>query len=60
MRRKSQTKLAEKIVNTEKYRQITYIKAKKQKLFNAVSEVYAPNMNASALVNDVIVIDGPA
>lgn len=36
------------------------MQAKKQKLLRAASEVKPPKKKASAFVNDVIVIDGPA
>jgi hypothetical protein len=34
--------------------------AKMQKLLRAISSVRAPSKNASTLVNEVIVMDGPA
>ena len=56
----SQTIAAEKMVNTDMQRQHTYTHAKKQKLLRAASEVKPPKKKAKALVNEVIVIEGPA
>ena len=41
-------------------RQHTYTHAKKQKLLRASREVKPPKKKAKALVNEVIVIEGPA
>ena len=56
----SQTMAAEKIVSTDMYRQQTCTQAKKQKLLRASSDVNPPKKKARALVNEVMVMDGPA
>ena len=56
----SHTVAGVKIVKTEIYRQQTMTHAKRQKLLRASIDVKPPKKNARALVNEVIVIEGPA